>query len=138
MAEQIVIDTRSDARGAVADWVAVFADVWKAPRERLDRLMALLDEDVVLKAPTTPPVSRGKAHSRRAFEQAFRVMPDLSAEIHQWSTDNDALFVEMSFSATNGGRVVTWRNVDRILFRNGSATERMAFFNPARVRRAFL
>ncbi|MGI9452149.1 MAG: nuclear transport factor 2 family protein, partial [Geminicoccaceae bacterium] len=69
---------------------------------------------------------------------AFRAMPDLRADVQRWSANDDVLFIEMSFFATIGGRVITWRNVDRFLFRNGVAVERTAFFDPARVQRAFL
>ncbi|MGI9424060.1 MAG: nuclear transport factor 2 family protein [Hyphomicrobiaceae bacterium] len=138
MTGDVVLDTRSNERGTMSDWVAAFAEVWKSPRENIDRLLELLDENVVLKAPTTPPVSNGTVESRRAFERTFRAMPDLRAEVHRWSAEEDVLFIEMSFTATIGGRVVTWRNVDRFLFRNGVAVERIAFFNPSKLRRAFL
>ena len=136
MTDTFVVDTSSGARVGIADWVTAFAEVWKAPRERLDQLLALLDENVVLKAPTTPPVMKGHSESRRVLERAFPAMPDWRAEVHRWSAEDDTLFIEMSFSATIGGKPVTWRNVDRFLFRDGVAVERTAFFNP--VRRAFL
>ena len=138
MTDTFVVDTSNGARVGIADWVAAFAEVWKAPRERLDQLLALLDENVVLKAPTTPPILKGHSESRRVFERAFRAMPDWRAEVHRWSAEDDTLFIEMSFSATIGGRPVTWRNIDRFLFRDGVAVERTAFFNPVPVRRAFL
>lgn len=138
MSNRFVVDTSSGTSVEIADWVAAFAEVWKAPRENLDQLLALLDENVVLKAPTTPPVMKGHAASRRIFERAFRAMPDWRAEVHRWSAENDLLFIEMSFSATIGSKLISWRNVDRFLFRDGVAVERIAFFNPLPVRRAFL
>jgi len=134
----IVLDTRTSARREMAQWVEAFAYVWAAPRERLDELMALLSPDVVLRAPTRPPVSRGHAAGRQAFERAFRALPDLRAEIHRWSASGDVLFVELTFHATIGGHEVTWDDVDRFLFRDGEAIERVAYFDPAKVRKAFL
>jgi ketosteroid isomerase-like protein len=133
-----ILDHRTGQRGSVDAWVAAFAEVWSAPRRELDRLMALLSPEIVLKAPTTPPRTDGQADGRRAFERAFRAMPDLRATVHRWSATGDVLFVEMTFEATIGGHPVRWSDVDRILFRDGSAVERVAYFNPAKVRRAFL
>jgi ketosteroid isomerase-like protein len=133
----VVIDHRSGQRGGMDEWVQAFAEVWSAPRRELDRLMALLAPDIVLVAPTRPPRSVGQAEGRLAFERAFRAMPDLHATVARWSATGDVLFVEMTFHATIGGRRVSWNSVDRILFRDGHAVERAAFFNPTRVRRAF-
>lgn len=133
-----VIDTRTGEHGSAAAWVEQFADVWAAPRERLDRLMALLSPDIVLKAPTVPPKTTGQQAGRRAFERAFRAMPDLTAQIRRWSASGDVIFIEMTFRATIGRRQVAWHDVDRILFRDGVAIERIAYFDPASVRRAFL
>ena len=134
----IVLDTESGQRGDIAQWVEQFSYVWDAPRQRLDRLMRLLSTDIVLKAPTIPPVSRGQIEGRAAFERALRAMPDLRADIHRWSTSGELLFIEMTFSATVGNRKIAWDDVDRILFRNGEAVERVAYFNPEPIKRAFL
>ena len=134
----VIVDTMTGARGDHAHWVRRFAEVWAAPRQRLDQLMALLSPGVVLKAPTRPAKTIGHVAARQAFQQTFDAMPDLRAEIERWSACGDVLFIEMTFRATIGGREVAWRSVDRILFRNGAASERTAFFDPARVRRAFL
>lgn len=75
----VILDTRTGETGTVAEWVDAFEEVWRAPRDRLDRLLALLSDDVTLRAPAVPPVTQGKAACRRAFERAFRAMPDLSA-----------------------------------------------------------
>lgn len=134
----IVLDTASGQRGDMAQWVEQFSYVWDAPLQRLDRLMSLLSADVVLKAPTIPPVSRGQAEGRAAFERALRAMPDLRADIHRWSASGELLFIEMTFHATVGSRKIAWDDVDRILFHNGEAIERVAYFNPEPIKRAFL
>jgi hypothetical protein len=126
--DSFVIDTRSGQRGSLADWVACFEHVWEAPRERLDRLMALLAESVTLRAPAWPPVTHGQAAGRRAFERAFRSVPDLRASVIRWSGASNALFIEMTFYATLGGRLTAWNSVDRFLFEHGEAVERVAYF----------
>jgi hypothetical protein len=137
--QSIVIDTRTGERGSLADWVACFEYVWDAPRERLDRLMALLNESVTLRAPSWPPVTHGKAAGRRAFERVFRSVPDLRAEVVRWSAASNALFIEMTFHATLGGRLTSWNSVDRFSFEDGEAVERVAYFaDPNQVWRAAL
>jgi ketosteroid isomerase-like protein len=135
--DEVEIDTRRGERGPVEAWVRRFADVWTAPRERLDDLLDLLSPDVVLVAPTTPSRTCGREAGRRAFERALRAMPDLTAEVHRWSASGDVLFIELTFQATIGGRRVRWRDVDRFRFERGRAVERVAFFDPSLVRRAF-
>lgn len=135
---EVVLDTRTGQRGEVAAWVSAFQHVWTAPGANLERLLALMSEDVVLRAPTTPPVSRGRAAGRAAFTRALRAMPDLRAEVLRWSSTGDTLFIEMTFHATVGGAPVAWGNVDRFIFRDGQAIERLAYFDPSKVRKHFL
>lgn len=138
MDHTVVLNTRTGLRGDLEQWVAGFIHVWEAPRDRLDALMDLLSAEVVLKAPTNPPMSVGRADGQRAFERAFRAMPDLRAVIHRWSARGDVVFIDMTFHATIGGRPVAWDDIDRFRFRDGVAIERVAYFDPAPVRRAFL
>lgn len=139
LSESVIIDVRTGERGDMPDWVGAFKHVWERPRDRLDRLLALLGNDVTLKAPTKPPVSKGKIEARAAFERVFRGLPDLRADILRWSADADAdaLFVEMMFEATIGGRLVSWNNLDRFSFENGLAVERVAYFDPTKIRKAY-
>lgn len=123
-----ILDVRTGERGSYADWVRLFDEVWEAPSERLERLLALLSDEIVLKAPTRPPVSRGKAAGRSAFLRAFRAFPDLHARSKRWAASGDVLFIEMTFTATVAGEVFSWDSVDRFIFRDGEAIERIAFF----------
>ncbi|MCC8960768.1 nuclear transport factor 2 family protein [Bradyrhizobium sp. Pear76] len=133
----VVLDVRTGEQGTLAAWAGCFAEVWDRPRERLDRLLGLLSDDIVLKAPIRPPVSRGKQAARRGFEVALHGMPDLRADIQRWRGAGDTLFIELTFRATIGGHAIAWNNVDRITFSGGIAVERVAFFDPTIVRRAF-
>lgn len=127
-AKQAVLNTRTGERGSFADWVRLFDEVWAAPRSNLERLLCLLSEDVVLKAPTRPPMSRGRDAGRRAFLRAFKAFPDLTAKSKQWAASGEVLFIEMTFTATVAGKRFSWDSVDRFIFRNGEAVERIAFF----------
>ena len=133
----VLIDSRSGARGTHAAWVGRFEALWKGGKARLDDFMTLFGEDVTLSAPGLR-TTRGHEACRRAFARTFDVLPDLTASVQRWSSGQDALFIEMTFSATIGGRRTAWSGVDRFIFRDGVAIERRAYFNPIKVRRAFL
>ncbi len=115
----IVLDVRTGEHGTIAEWREAFVPVWANPKERLERLLALLSDDVTLRAPTVPPVSHGKAESRKAFQRALEAMPDLCADVHRWSYSQNAFFIEMTFHASIGEHRTSWNNVDRFLFRDG-------------------
>ncbi len=84
-------------------------------------------------APARPPRSRGRAAGRKAFRAAFSAFPDLTGKTKRWAASGDVLFIEMTFTATVGGRKLSWDNVDRFLFRNGEAVERIAFFQDSTI-----
>jgi len=135
--DNLMLDQRTGELGITAEWVDVFAHVWELPAARLERLLGLLSDDVVLRAPTTPPISKGKDEARRAFSRAFAGMPDLKGRVHNWARAENVLFVEMEFMATVGGHAISWANVDRFLIKNSVVTERVAHFDSAKVKRAF-
>jgi ketosteroid isomerase-like protein len=104
----------------------------------LERLLELLSPNATLIAPTTPAKSIGRAAGRRAFERTFAALPDLRAEVLRWSASGDTVFIEIAYSATIGQRLTRWRAVDRFIFAQGEAIERIAYFNPAKVQRDLL
>lgn len=133
----VVINTRTGATGSYAEWVAEFAERWAGGRKNLDRFMDLLSPDIRLIAPGLRP-TQGWDACHKAFQRTFEILPDLTAEVTRWSASGDVLFIEMTFAATVGRKKLRWNNVDRLLFREGRAIERVAYFDPSRVRRAFL
>lgn len=133
----VMIDSRSGLRGEYADWVKRFEDIWAGGRTRLNEFMTLFGEDITLSAPGLR-TTRGSEECHLAFARTFAILPDLTATVHRWAAHADGLFIEMTFVATIGGRRTEWRNIDRFIFRSGIAVERHAYYNPTRVRRAFL
>ena len=133
----IIVNTRTGEMGDRSIWIHRFTELWSVGRARFPEFMSLLSPQIRLSAPGLRTTC-GWEECERAFERTFAVLPDLTAFIHRWSACDDALFVEMTFSATIGRKPVRWRNVDRFLFRDGMAIERVAFFNPTPVRRALL
>lgn len=119
-------------------FVDTFIAFWEAPAERLALFRDIASPDIVLRAPGLRS-TRGIDAGIAAFERTLAAMPDLTARVHRVaSSDDGALFIEMTFSATLGRRRVEWRNVDRFVLRDGLAVERVAFFDRSRVRRALL
>ena len=134
---KVFVDAARGIQGDYADWVAAFSNLWRGGRSNEQRFMDLMGSEIVLSAPGLRP-TKGRAAGSEAFRRTFVVLPDLTADVHRWSATGDVLFIEMTFHATIGGRMVHWRNVDRFLFADGYAIERLAYFDPSRLRRAFL
>jgi SnoaL-like domain len=133
----IVIDTTTGKTGTYADWIDAFAERWAAAKENLDRFMNILGPDIVLRAPGLR-TTRGREAGYRAFAGTFAALPDITGKILRWSASGDVLFIEMTFTATIGNKLITWSDVDRFVFKDGIASERTAFFDPTRIRRAYL
>ncbi len=133
----VVVNTRTGEVGDYATWMRKFTDLWSEGRSKLPEFMSLLSPHIKLSAPGVRS-TYGWNECESAFKRTFDVLPDLVAEVHRWSASDDALFIEMTFSATIGGKRIHWRSVDRFIFRDGMAVERIAFFNPGPIRRAFL
>lgn len=133
----VIVNTRTGQTGDYSTWVDTFTQLWREGRSRLPDFMSLLSPEIKLVAPGLRS-TRGWVEGELAFKRTFDVLPDLTAQVDRWSATGDVLFIEMTFSATIGGNKVTWRNVDRFVFRDGIAVERVAFFNPSPVRAAFL
>lgn len=133
----VIVDHRSGRRGTYAEWVAAFQERWSDARANLDRFMDILSPDIILSAPGLK-TTRGREAGYQAFAKTFAALPDLTGTVHRWSASGDALFIEMTFAATIGGRRVEWHDVDRFRFKDGAAIERVAYFDPTPIRRAYL
>ncbi|WP_420242795.1 nuclear transport factor 2 family protein [Roseiterribacter gracilis] len=132
----MVLNTKTGERGTIAAWVDLFAQVWQQPKERLDRMLALLDEQVALESPMQRVV--GRAAARQDYLRILRALPDLTGVLNSWEHRNGYLFIDMSLEASIGGRMVKWPSIDRIRFRDGIAVERVAYYDPQPVHRAFM
>lgn len=133
----LMIDARSGATGSVDEWMERFGELWRGGRARLDDFMSLFGPGIRLAAPGLAPTV-GHAAGREAFRRTFDVFPDMVATIHGWAAGEDVMFAEMTFTATIGGRSVSWRGVDRFRIEDGVVVERLAYFNQLRIRRALL
>ncbi|MDP3762390.1 MAG: nuclear transport factor 2 family protein [Ramlibacter sp.] len=137
MGRQVYVDAVRGRHGSYEEWVAEFARKWQRGRASAEDFMDLMGPEIRLIAPGLRPTI-GRDAGTEAFRRAFMVMPDLTATVSRWAERGDRLFIEMTFEATVGGRRIAWPNVDRFVFEGGYAVERAAYFNPMKVRSAFL
>jgi ketosteroid isomerase-like protein len=133
----VIVDQDNGRQGDISEWVATFGDLWAGGRSNLDRLVGILSPDVRLSAPGLRS-TQGRSACRESFRKTFDLLPDLRGYVLRWSASGDVVFIEMTFRAAIGGRPFEWHNVDRLLFREGLAVDRRAFYDTGRIRRAFL
>lgn len=111
------------------EWLETFTRFWSNPHKHFELLLLLFTDDISLMAPGLPRV-RGMRRALMLFEQMLKHMPDLTATVERSALNGDAIFIEMTFSASIAGETFRWKNVDRFLLQNGRASERQAFFDP--------
>jgi ketosteroid isomerase-like protein len=111
---------------SASEFVDRFADAWAA--SDVERLLALLTDDVVLKQPMVP-TTVGKTGARDAFTRLFVAFPGLTATVHSWAAEGDLTFIEFTLRCNFGERELSWPAVDRFLLRDGLAAERVNYFD---------
>ena len=116
-------------------FVTRFADFWAAPSPA--RLPELLHPDVVLRQPLAPPAI-GIAQAQQQLERFCRCLPGLHAHVEHWATNGDHMFIEFTVKANLARDVLTWPTVNRLILRDGKATERVTYFDPLPVLPALL
>jgi ketosteroid isomerase-like protein len=109
-----------------ARFTQTFSEVWRAPD--LDKHEAVWSDDIVLIQPMSAPM-RGKKARRAGFERIFKLIPDLTAEVHSFGHGEKQVFIEFTLSGTYGGKPIAWRAVDRFTFTDGLIAERVSFFD---------
>jgi ketosteroid isomerase-like protein len=114
------------SRSSASEFVERFANAWGA--SDVDRLLALLADDVVLRQPMVP-TTVGKAAARDAFTRLFVAFPGLTATVHRWAAEGELTFIEFTLRSSFGGRELSWPAVDRFLLRDGLAAERVSYFD---------
>ena len=130
---QVILNSQSGESGDISQWVARFSELWSGGAENSEQFPDLLSPEIKLIAPGLR-VTKGRDAGLKAFRKTFEVLPDLTAQVLRWSAREDVLFIEMTFSATIGGKVTRWHNVDRFIFDKGLAVERVAYFSPNKLR----
>jgi hypothetical protein len=103
-----------------------FSAGWVAPT--VERLMALLTDDVVLYQPHLPPL-RGKPAATAEFTRLFRWLPALHGEVHRARGADGVVYIEWTMRVPLGRAVVSIPTVDRFLLRDGRGSERTVYFD---------
>jgi ketosteroid isomerase-like protein len=115
--------TTTEAEAFVAEFAGVWDDASVVGHAEL------WADDIVLVQPMMGAL-RGKAACMEAFGRLFRLIPDLRADVHRWSADDEAVFIEFTLSGTFGGRRLSWDAVDRFfLTEDGLIAERVSYFD---------
>jgi ketosteroid isomerase-like protein len=118
-----------------AEFVDRFAAGWRDPSP--EAFMPILHDDVRMIQPLMPDLT-GYEGLRRFLNGTLALIPDLRGEVVRWGAQGDDLFVELRMHGTLGGRPIAWNVVDRFRLREGKATERETYFDPAPIARAVL
>ena len=121
-----VAHAHPDAEAAA--FVDRFESAWA--KSKLDALVELLTDDVVLIQPAMPS-TRGKQEARKVFSRLLRLIPDLHVEVHRWAARDEVVFIEFTPVGTFGGREVSWPAVDRFLLRGRSRRREDLLLRPA-------
>jgi hypothetical protein len=132
----ITTNTKTGAKGSASDFVANFERLWAHPTRHLESFLDSLSPNVRLIAPLGV-VTVGREAGLQSLRRTFAALPDMRGEVDRWAETNDAILIEMRFIATIGRHRVEWPNVDRFRFENGVAIERVAYFDPTPLKKAF-
>jgi hypothetical protein len=54
----------------------------------------------------------------------------MRATVDRWCGNGDLVFIEFRILVRVGGEVAEWPNVNRLVLRDGKATERVTYFDP--------
>ena len=114
------------------DWVASFAEGWRArrgPDTFVAHFRQLLAEDVRLIQPQLPVIVGYADFEQRFVRPLFTLIPDLYGEVERWAARADTLYIELTLRGTLGRRAIAWRACDRITLCDGFAVERESYYD---------
>ena len=121
------------ARKAAEAWVRGFEEGWRAPEgpEALAAHFApMFAPDMRLIQPQIPDTI-GREGLLEFARPLFALIEDLHATVDEWAVRDNVAFIEITLSGTLGGKPVSFQAVDRITLRDGVATERRSYLDPA-------
>jgi len=112
------------------DFVRFFAEGWAKPKPDgfLEHFRPRFHPEARLVQPTLP-TAVGLREIETRFRELFDLFPDYLVTVGDWATRGDVVFIEVTHRATIGGRVASWRGVDRIVLEDGLLRERVAYFD---------
>ena len=108
--------------------VDAFEAVWADPRAHRYRFLEHFSPEVVLRAPLAGR-TRGRAAGYAAFRRTFALLPDLTAQVDDWSVSERAIYISMTFRTAVRGPF-EWRSVDVLQLSDDAVVQRGAYFDP--------
>jgi ketosteroid isomerase-like protein len=128
------IGPASRADTSAQEWVAGFAEGWRAPSGP-DAFAAhfrkMLGPEIRLIQPQLPTLVGHRAFEEQFVKPLFALIGDLHADVERWAVREDTLYIELTLRGTLAGRPLSWRACDRVTLRDGVAVERESYFDPA-------
>ncbi len=109
------------------DFVQRFAEAWKEPT--LERLAALLHENITFYQPHLPPI-RGKVAAKAELQRLLDWLPRLRGEVNRFGSADGVVFIEWRMIFPIGRQGVSIRAVDRVILQDGLSRERAVYFSP--------
>jgi ketosteroid isomerase-like protein len=127
-------ETTDQQAQAAANWVSAFAEGWANPVDTdtfCDHFDPWFDPEVRMIQPSVRPTVGRKAFREEFARPLFTLVPDLHGTVENWSATGDVVYIELRLEGTVGKRSFTMHTCDRIKLRDGKATERVAYLDPA-------
>jgi ketosteroid isomerase-like protein len=115
-------------------WVEMFAEGWANPVDTdtfCDHFDPWFHPDVRMIQPSIPALVGREAFRERFARPLFELVPDLHGTVENWAHSGDAVYIELRLEGRIGGRPFTMHTCDRLKLRDGKATERVAYLDPA-------
>jgi hypothetical protein len=125
---------QSEANSAAREWVAAFAEGWRAPSGAdafVEHFRPLLTEGVRLVQPGLRTLVGRDAFEREFARPLFALVPDLHGQVESWAARAETLYIEITLTGSVGRSSVSWRACDRVTLRDGLALERESYFDAA-------
>jgi SnoaL-like protein len=107
-------------------FVEAFESAWSRPTP--ERLIALLDPEVVLLQPHLPPI-RGRDAALKEFRRLLTWLPALHGAVERSSVSDLDVFIEWRIRLPVRNETISIPAVDRFRLRDGVAVERRVYFD---------
>jgi ketosteroid isomerase-like protein len=133
--------TSTEQADAATAWVEMFTEGWANPIDTdtfCDHFEPWFHDEVRMIQPSVRPTVGKRAFREQFARPLFELVPDLHGTVENWAADGNTVYIELRLEGTVGGRGFQMHTCDRIKLRDGKATERFAYLDPAPLIKAVL
>lgn len=113
-------------------YVARWQQAWSHGREEpclSEHAATIRDRETLYIQPLFDAV-RGEEGMRAMFSRIFALVPDLRAELDNWTVGAGTAFIEFTLTGTLGGKPLSWRAVDRMALDGEKLVLRETYYDP--------